>query len=154
MEFSMILFGKGGFGVHSFGRVIRRAFMENGVSLYIALAVEYDTVVRGGISNCHLIVSEKQCNPVVEGKPDVSIDYCAAWATLRTREEVCYLSIPSEAHKHISESARVYVLLGMLVAREYVQLSKEAISAAIESECKVPRIRLMNQNAFEKGLSL
>ena len=154
MELSMILFGKGGFGVHAFGRVIRRAFIEDDASLCIALAFEYDTVVRGGISNCHLIVSEKQCNPVVEGKPDVSIDYCAARAILRTRDETVYLSIPLEEQSCVQKSARGYVLLGMLVGREYVRLSKEAVSAAIEFECKASRIRLMNQNAFEKGLSL
>ena len=154
MELSISLFGKGGFGVHAFGRVIREAFIGSDASLYVALAVEYDTVVRGGISNCHLIVSEKSCNPVVEGKSDVSIYFKTSWAILRTREEVCYLSIPREANQHISESVRGYVLLGMLVARQYIPLSKEAIQSAILIECRAPRMLLMNHGAFEKGLHL
>ncbi|MBI2046312.1 MAG: 2-oxoacid:acceptor oxidoreductase family protein [Parcubacteria group bacterium] len=154
MELSMIIFGKGGFGVHTLGAIICRAIMAENPSCYVALAPEYDTAVRGGVSNCHLVVSDMPCNPVVEWKPDVGIDICASWATLRTREETWYLSIPSEANRHMLENARGYVLLGMLVARTYVPLSKEAVCAAIESECKAPRMRLMNQNAFEKGLGL
>lgn len=154
MELSISLFGKGGLGVHTLGAIIRRAIMKENRSCYVALVPDYDTVVKGGISNCHLIVSDTPCNPVVEGKPDISIDISASRAVLRTREETGYLSIPSEANRHILENVRGYVLLGMLIARAYIPLSKEAVCAAIESECKEPRIRLMNQSAFEKGLSL
>lgn len=154
MELSIILFGKGGWGVHTFGRVIRSAFMKDDASLFVAFAVDYDTVVKGGISNCHLIVSDKPCNPVVEGKPDVAIDYLASRAVIRTRDEACYLSIPAEANRHLSENVRGYVLLGMLVARGYIPLSKEAVQSAIEEECKALRIQSKNRSAFERGFCL
>lgn len=154
MELSVILFGKGGYGVHTLGRVMRAALLKENPSLYIALAVDYDTVVKGGVSNCHLIISDEPCNPVVEGKPDVAVDYVASRAILRTRDGVLYLGIPAEANRRLSESVRGYVLLGMLVAREYLPLSKEAVHAAIEAECKTPRMCLANQNAFGKGFEL
>lgn len=154
MELSIILFGKGGYGVHTLGRVMRVALLKENPSLYIALAVDYDTVVKGGVSNCHLIISDEPCNPVVEGKPDVVIDYLASRAILRTRDEALYLAIPAEANRRISESARGYVLLGMLVVRKYLPLSKEAVLSAIEEECKAIPIQSKNRSAFEKGLSL
>lgn len=154
MELSIMLLGKGGFGVHSFGRVIRTAIMKENPSLNVALASDYDTVVRGGVSNCHLIISDEPCNPVVEGKPDVIIHYMASWAAIRTRDEVCYLSIPGEANRHTSENVRGYVLLGMLMARGYLPLSKEAVLSAIEEECRAIPMQSKNQNAFEKGFCL
>lgn len=66
--------GVGGQGIKRLASIIYSAFLMEDSSLNISLGQDYDSVVRGGISNSHLIISDQEIvNPVLE-RADIVID--------------------------------------------------------------------------------
>lgn len=150
MNLNIIIEGVGGQGVQKLGSVIRQAIVRDNPSFFITLSPEYDTVVRGGISNCHIRVTHEEVNPVVE-----TCDF-----RLCLRDKIIILKtggmfgLPSHIQSGLKEKHIGFALVGMLVARRDLPASREAFEEAVKVVFPDKKIAEMNINAFQKGFLL
>lgn len=68
---TILLGGYGGQGVQTLGRLLAVAFTEAGKQ--VAFVPDYSGSMRGGISNCSLIVSDKEIGSPILKDPDILI---------------------------------------------------------------------------------
>ena len=147
MRIDIVIEGKGGQGVQTLGRVVRQAVVNANPLLYVAVAPEYDTVVRGGVSNCHILIAGEETNPVLE-LPDFRLRLCDKTIILKTGG---VLGMSERVLSGMKERQVGFALIGLLAARCDLPADQDAFEKAIESVFVNPQLVQVNIQAFQAG---
>ena len=143
MKIQIEITGKGGQGIQILSKIIRMAIEISGESLHLAIAQSYDAMVRGGISDGHIIISdEKILNPVLEN-PDITVDLVNKKIVRKNCKDI--IQIPPD----ILDGAPKYhgvVLIGIMIKIEKNFFNKDFIKKAIGE--------LFREDAVARGKNL
>ena len=147
MRVDIVIEGKGGQGVQTLGRIVRQAVVNANSLLYVAVAPEYDTVVRGGVSNCHILIAGEEMNPVLE-QPDFRLRLCDNTIVLKTGG---VLGMSSRVYSGMKERQVGFALVGLLAARGGLLAGQDAFEKAIGSAFANPQLAHVSIQAFQDG---
>ena len=143
MKIQLEITGKGGQGIQILAKLIRMAIEISGESLQLAIAQSYDAMVRGGISDSHVIISDKEIlNPVLDD-PDIIVDLAEKKILRKNCKEI--IQIPPDILDGASKYHGV-ILIGIMTKIEKNFFNKDFIKKAIGE--------LFKDNAVARGKNL
>lgn len=119
MRIEIEIKGVGGQGIKRLADIIYSSILTKDSSLNVSLGQDYDSVVRGGISNSHLIISDTEIiNPALEDV-DIVIDIINGLIILYHSEngEPKTIEIPKEKLKRKNHHKGLF-LIGVLAGME------------------------------------
>ena len=172
MEKSILFAGFGGQGVQTLGKLL--AYAANEEEKYVTFSPAYGGEMRGGTSNCTVIVSDRQIGSPTREKLDmvVAMDIESfrrfepqvksggllicndSLIPLKTeREDITQVNIPANelALEAGSDKTLNVIMLGFIAAH-YDLVSKEAAEKIVDEKLgKKEKFRAMNQKAFILG---
>ena len=172
MEKSILFAGFGGQGVQTLGKLL--AYAANEEEKYVTFSPAYGGEMRGGTSNCTVIVSDRQIGSPTREKLDMVVAMniesfrrfepqvkpgglliCNdSLIPLKTeREDITQVNIPANelALEAGSDKTLNVIMLGFIAAH-YDLVSKEAAEKIVDEKLgKKEKFRAMNQKAFILG---
>ncbi len=173
MEKTILIGGFGGQGVQTLGKLL--AYAANEEEKYVTFSPAYGGEMRGGTSNCTVIVSEKQIGAPTREKLDIVVAMNVesfqrfepqvkpggllicneSLITEQTkRADITQVNVPANALAQEAGSDKTLnvVMLGFLAAHYDLVDKQSAAIVVAEKLGKKEKFRAMNEKAFALGV--